>query len=136
MTVCLYIYRPPSQNEKYIIDHLSKPSGQLSCQYDKNMLIGDFNLTINNKSLKNFKTTFNQESLINKPICFQSSNPTWIDLILTKKKEFFKNTDVIEVGISDHHSLIITVLKSLLLEGNAKAKLYRGYISFNIDHFK
>ena len=50
--LCLGIYRPPSQNEKYFIDHLSKTLGQLSCQYDKTMLIGDFNLTINNERLQ------------------------------------------------------------------------------------
>ena len=74
--------------------------------------------------------------MIKKPTCFQSSNPTCRDLILRNKKEFFKNTDVIEVGISDHHSLTVTALKSLLLRGNAKTKLYRDYSSFNIDHFK
>ena len=135
-SLCVGIYRPPSQNEKYFIDHLSKTLGQLSCQYDKTVLIGDFNLTIDNKSLENFMTTFDLECLIKKPTCFQSSNPTCIDLILTNKKEFFKNTDVIEVGIPNHHSLIATDLKSLLLKGNAKTKLYRDYNSFNIDHVK
>ena len=100
------------------------------------MLIGDFNLTIDNKNLENVMTTFDLECLIKKPTCFQSSNPTCIDLILTNKKEFFKNTDVIEVGIPNHHSLIATDLKSLLLKGNAKTKLYRDYNSFNIDHVK
>ena len=132
----ILVYRPPSQNKKCFIDHLSKTLGQLSRQYDKTVLIGDFNLTIDNKSLENFMTTFDLECLIKKPTCFQSSNPTCIDLILTNKKEFFKNTDVIEVGISDHHSLIVTALKSLLLKGNAKTKLYRDYSSFNMDHFK
>ena len=80
--------------------------------------------------------TFNIECLIKKPTCFYSSNSTCIDLISTNKKEFFKNTDVIEVGISDHRSLIVTALKSLLLKGNAKTKLYWDYSSFNIDHFK
>ena len=65
-----------------------------------------------------------------------SSNPTCIYLILANKKEFFKNTDFIEVGISDHHGLIVTGLKSLLLKGNAKTKFYRDYSSFNMDHFK
>ena len=110
--------------------------GQLSCQYDKTVLIGDFNLMINNESLENVMTTFDLECLIKKPTCFQSSNPTCIDLVLTNKKDFFKNTGVIEVGISDHHSLILTALKSLLLKGNAKTKLYRDYSSFNMDHFK
>ena len=134
--LCVGIYRPPSQNEKYFIDHLSKTLGQLSRQYDKTVLIGDFNLTIDDKSLQNFMTTFDLECLIKKSTCFQSSNPTCIDPILTNKKQFFKNTDVIEVGISDHHSLIITALKSLLLKGNATAKLYRDYNFFNMDHFK
>ena len=74
--------------------------------------------------------------MLKKPTCLQSSNPTCIDLILTSKKEFVKNTDVIEVGISNNHSLTVTVLKSLLLKGNAKTKLYRDCDSFIIDHFK
>ena len=130
------MYRLPSQNEKYFIEHLSKTLGQLSCQYDKTMLIGDFNLTINNKRLQNVTTTFDLECLIKKQSCFQSSNPTSIDLILTSKKEFVKNTDVIEAGISNNHSLTVTALKSVLLKGNAKTKLYWDCDSFIIDHFK
>ena len=32
--------------------------------------------------------------------------------ILTNKKELFKNSNVLEVGISDHHSFVVTALKS------------------------
>ena len=120
--LCIGIYRPLSQNEK--------------CQYKKTMLIGDFNLTIYNESLENFMSTCDLEYLIRKPTCFQSSNPTCIDLILTIKKEFFKNTDVVEVEISDHHYLIVTALKSLPLKRNAKTKLYQDYSSFSTDHFE
>ena len=67
---------------------------------------------------------------------FSVFKSTCIDLILTNKKESFKNTDVIEVGISHHHSMIVTALKSPLLKGYAKTKLCRDYNSFNIDHFK
>ena len=80
--------------------------------------------------------TFDLEYLIKKPTCFQSSNPRCIDLILTNKNELFKNNDVFEVGISDHHSFIVTALKSHLLKVNAKTKLYRDYSSFNLDIFK
>ena len=71
-----------------------------------------------------------------KPTCFQSNNPKCIDLILINKKDLFKNSNVLEVGISDHHSLIITALKSQLAIGNAKTKLYRDYNGFNMDNFK
>ena len=99
------------------------------------MLIGDFDSTFNNKSLKNFMTPFVLGCSIKKPTCFQSSNPTCIDLILTNKKESFKNTDIIEVGIFNHHSLIVTALKIQLLKGNSKTKPYQDYDSFNIYHF-
>ena len=75
------------------------------------------------------------ECLIKKPTCFQTSNSRCINLILTNKKELFKNNDGFEVGISDHHSFIVTALKSQLLKGNAKTK-YRDYSSFSLDIFK
>ena len=37
-------------------------------------MIGDFNLTFNNKNLPLFMNKFNLESLINKTTCFQSAN--------------------------------------------------------------
>ena len=80
--------------------------------------------------------TFNLDSLINKATCFQSANPTCIDSILTNKKSLFKNSNVLEVGISDHHSFITTALRTQLIKGNAKMKMYRDYKIFNIELFK
>ena len=73
--------------------------------------------------------SFGLEWLIKKPTCFQSKNPICVDLILTNKKDLFKNFNVLEIWISD--SLIITALKSLLVKGNAKTKLCRDYSEFN-----
>ena len=80
--------------------------------------------------------TFDLECLIKKPTCFQSFKPRCIDLILTNKKELFKNNDFFEVGISDHHSFLVTASKSQLQKGNAKTKLYWYYSSFSLDIFK
>ena len=82
----------------------------------------DLTLTIVNKSLQNFMSTFDLECLIKKSTCFQFSDPRCLDLIL---RNFLRL-----------HSLIVTALKSQLLKGNTTAKLYRDYSSFNIDHFK
>ena len=43
---------------------------------------------------------------------------------------------MLDVGISDHHSFIVTALKSQLIKGNAKMKLYRDYSSFQLEMFK
>ena len=100
------------------------------------MLIGDFNMAIENKNLEVLMNSFGLECLIKKPTCLQSKNPSYIDLVLTNKEDLFKNSNVLEVGISDHHSLIITALKSQLVKGNAKIKLYRDYSEFNMDNSK
>ena len=80
--------------------------------------------------------TFDLECLIKKPTCFQSTSPSCADLILANKKEFFKNSNVLELGISDRHNLIVTALRSQLVKGNAKTKLYRDYNLFDIKLFK
>ena len=54
----IVFYKLPSQNEKYFLHHLSKTLVQLTCPYDKTNLIRDFNLTVRNKSLKKFMSTF------------------------------------------------------------------------------
>ena len=40
---------------------------------------------------ENYYLDILSEVLINKPTCFQSANPTCIDLILANKKRLFKN---------------------------------------------
>ena len=68
--LCTGIYKAPSQNEKYFIDNLSKNLGELTCQYDKTMFIGDFNLTTDKKNPEIFMNAFNLESLMdtNQPV--------------------------------------------------------------------
>ena len=133
--LCIGLYKPPLQNEKYFLDNLSLALTKMSCEYGHVMLVGDFNLTVENKNLQVFMTTFDLH-LIKKPTCFQSTSPSCIDLILTNIKELFKNSDVLEVGISDHHSLIGTALRSQLVKGKTKTKLYRDFLSFDIKLFK
>ena len=84
--------------------------------------MGDFNLTIENKHLEELLKLFNLKSLISSPTCFQSINPTCIDLILTNQEDLFSNSNTCEVGISDHHHLVSTVFN--------KKKLERQYQNF------
>ena len=131
------LYKPPSQNEKNCLDNLSLIINRLTFQYENVMLIGNLNITIENKNLVEvFMNSFSLECLIKKPACFHSKNPSCIDLILTNKKNLFKNSNALEVGILDYRSLILTALKNQLVKGNAKTKLYRDYSEFNMDNFK
>ena len=110
--LCTGLYKSPSQHENYSFDILSKFLRKQKRQYENVMLIADFNLTVNNKNLEVLLITFNLDGLINKPTCFQSANPTCIDLILTNKKSLFKNSNVLKVGTSDHYNFITTALRT------------------------
>ena len=91
------------------------------------MLIRDFILSVNNKNHGELMNMSNLEVLISEPTCFQSTNPTCIDLILTNQKGLFKNSNVLEVGIFDQYSFITTALRSQSVKGYAKMKMYRGH---------
>ena len=61
-------------------------------------------------------------SLIKEMTCFQASNPSYIDLILTNQKNMYKLSNTFETGISDHHKLISTVAKSGSFKGRLREK--------------
>ena len=69
--LCIGLYKLPSQNDKYFLDNLSLILNKLTCQFDNIMLMGDFNLTVENKNHKVFMSTFDMKYLIKRPACFQ-----------------------------------------------------------------
>ena len=105
------LYKPPIQNNSLFLESMSKNISQYLGSYENITLLGDFNMTPEDKNLQNFTDTFSLENLINEPTCFKG-NPRCIDLILTNRKWYFKNTCVTETGISDFHKLTAVSLKS------------------------
>ena len=116
-------YKPPSQNEEFFISNLSKTINAFSTKYDNILSMADFNLTIENKHLEELLNLFNLKSLISSPKCFQSTNPSCIDLILTNQEDLFSNSNTCEVGISDHHHLVSAMLNKKKFR-KAVPKLY------------
>ena len=55
-----------SQTENNFLENLSLLINRLTCQYKNFMLIGDINMTIQNKNLKMFMNSFGLECLIKK----------------------------------------------------------------------
>ena len=73
-------------------------------------MLGDFNMSTENPNLKDFMCSFDLESLINSPTCYESVNPTCIDLILTNKKNQFMKPAMFKTGLCNHHKLATTIL--------------------------
>ena len=128
-------YKPPSQSDNAFANRLSLIIDYYSPKYENLILIGDFNLSIENQHLDALIQAYNLNNLINKPTCFQSNTPTCIDLILTNKKDLFKLSNTFETGISDHHKLVSTILKSGSFKGTPKIKIYRSYKKFELENF-
>ena len=93
-------------------------------------------MTPENHHLKDFTDSNDFENLIKKPICFKSTSPTTTDLFLTNRKGCFMKSSTNGTGISDHHKLIYTFLKSTYAKGKPKFVYYRCLKNFNIKLFK
>ena len=60
-----------------------------------------------------------------------------IDVILTKKSRSFYKTYVIESGLSDHHKMVVTFLRSHnAIKTKPKSIIYRNIKNINSDTFK
>ena len=91
-------------------------------------------MTPENTNLQHFTDSFNLENLIHEATCFKRL-PSCIDLIITNRKPYFKNTCVTTTGISDFHKITAASLKSQVLKAPAKRKFYRNNKNFDEDNF-
>ena len=77
----------------------------------------------NRPALTSFMQSFNLFNLIKTNTCFKGKG-SCIDLILTNRKYCFKHSSTFETGLSDHHHLVYSMLKT-----------YRDYKNFNDADF-
>ena len=94
---CLY-----NPHKNMIGNHLRALSEKLdiySTSYDNFFILGDFNINIEEQHIKGFCDNYSLKSLIRQPTSYKSpSNPSCIDLILTKSTQKFQSTCVLETG--------------------------------------
>ena len=130
-------YNPKKERASYFLKHLSQSLDKFIGNYDNLLLIGDFNSEIKEENMKDFCDTYNLQNLINEPTCFKSVlNPTSIDLMLTNRARCFQNSVTIETGISDHHKMTITVLKTYFKKIKPMIIKYRNYNKLDIVSFR
>ena len=104
------IYRSPKQNSQYFLENLSSVADHSSI-YDNYIFLGDFNMEPNSLALTSFMQSFHLFNLIKTNTCFKGKG-TRIDLILTSRKYCFKHSSTFEIGLSDHHYLVYSMLKT------------------------
>ena len=101
-------------------------------KFDNFLLLGDFNSGIHEPSMSEFCDLYKLQNLITSPTCFKNVlNPSLIDLILTNKIRSFLNNQVIETGLSDHHKMTITVVRTFSQKQSPTCIKYRDYKRFD-----
>ena len=111
---------------------LSKSLDLFTTKYEHLFFLGDFNAGMEDSSIKIFCNNYNLTSMINKPTCYENPDkPTCTDLILTNCAGYFQNSCVIETGLSDFHTMIVTVMKISYRKIEPMVINYRDYKSFS-----
>ena len=118
------IYKQPLQDNQYFADILSNLLDFYSNEYDNKVVLGDLNLEPSSPSMLSFMDNQNFVSLIKNKTCFKGKNAC-INLILRNRKYSFKNTSSYETGLSDHHHLIYSVMKTIFKCEEPKKLIYR-----------
>ena len=96
-------YKPHKDTISQFLDDVSKKL-DIHMKHDANMiLLGDFNSEMYENAMIEFCETYCLQNLIKEPTCFKNpDNPSCIDVIFS----------VIETGLSEHHKMVFTVLKT------------------------
>ena len=59
-----------------------------------------------------------------------------IDLILTNRKFSFKNAQSFATGLSDHHHMVYTMLKTSFQKSEPKQLIYRNFKNLCFESFE
>ena len=129
------IYRPPKQDPKFFIQQLSEGLDFYMRNYDNIIIDGDFNLTPDSPVLDEFIEVNSFYNHMKEKTCWKSTQGSCIDLIMSNRKSSLMNILVLETGLSDHHLLIYTMLKTTYDKLRPVKISYRKYKHFNKNHF-
>ena len=109
----------------------------LSSKYENIIIIGDFNLDPKESAMIDICLPYNMENLISNFTCCKNPNkPTCIDLMLTNKPRSFKNSSVLETGLSGYHKMTLTVMRAHFVKQTPKVVFYRDYKKFSNELFR
>ena len=87
--------------------------------------------------MKSFLYQYDSNNLVKESTCFKSvDNPSCIDRFITNSHLSFQNTTALNVGNSDFHKMVVTVLKTKFPKSKPKEVYYRNYKHFDEKIFK
>ena len=101
------------------------------------MILGDFNVEINDPKLQTFCEMYNFTSLIKQLTYYKNPDkPSCIDFILTNVPRMFQSTCVIETRLSDFHLMTITVTRKTFKKVRPRIINYKSFKHFSNEAFR
>ena len=91
-------------------------------------MISALNMSIENRPIERTLATVQFKCSFNSRTCHHSHIPNCTDQILTNQKSLFKFSKAFKTGLSDHHKLISTAIKSDSSKGSRKQRRFRDVV--------
>ena len=106
-------YSPNKNAIKSHLEILLKGLTLYPAKYENFIVLGDFNLDMDNSDMSVFCDTYDLKSLIKEATCCKNpENPPCIDLILTNNPKCLQCSCVVETVLSGFHRMTVTVMKT------------------------
>ena len=129
------IYRPPDLNLDCFLSSVTGLLDYYSKTYEDFIVLGDFNEQEQSPKIASFLNEHCCINIVKKKTCFKSVEGSCIDLILTSRPKLHQLTEVYETGMSDHHLMIYTMLKSTYTKAEPKILRKRSFKYFSDESF-
>ena len=119
------------------LDRISQSLDVFSSNYERFLLVGDFNVAVEETHMKSFCENYALTNLIRQPTCYKNPDcPTCIDLMLTNVPRSFQSTCIVESGLSDFLMMTLTVMRKSFKKFQPKIINYRSYKHFQNEAFR
>ena len=139
----MFGYRPESIGRDLFFEEVNLTLSKAINKYKNILFIGDLNIDLNiphhdkKHFLEDLCDVFDLTNLVKDKTCFMSLVGSSIDVMLTNKPRSFYKTSTIETGLSDHHKLVVTFLRShQSFKLKPKHITYRNIKEIDIEKFK
>ena len=116
---------------------LSKNLALYSSKYENYIVVGDFNVEVDNNAISSFCDAFDLVNFIREPTCYKNpEKSSCIDLMLTNKHHSFQNSGAIETNLSDFHRMTVTITKMTFQRLKPRIINYRDYKFFDNARYR
>ena len=138
MSVYRIEYHPPSQYDDYYSCNLSKALDTINSNYEKFLLIGDFNSEDHEIEISNFLNNHEAKNIVKEKTYFKSIlNQSLVCLsFITNSPKNVQYTHRFLCGLSDRHSLFVTVLKNTFRKQKCNIRYYKDWGKFDNTVFQ